>query len=301
MRIIELIGKTPKLRLSEIEKKYALPARLYAKLEMFNPGGSVKDRAALFMIENACRSGVVGEGSTVIEATSGNLGISLAMLSRNFGYRALILMPEGMSVERRKIIEAYGGDVILTEAEQGMKGAIKRAEELAFDLHNSYICSQFTNPQNSLAHYMTTGPEIYNEREGDIDIFVAGVGTGGTLMGAGRYLKEKNPGISIVAVEPEESSVLSGNKAGIHKIQGIGAGFVPPLVDMSFIDEVLTVESSLAEKCVQELATVEGIFAGFSSGAALSVAIRLAKREGNQNKSIVTLFPDGGERYLSIT
>ena len=300
MGIIELIGRTPMLRLSEVEKKYALSARLYAKLEMFNPGGSVKDRAALFMIENACRSGVVGEGSTVIEATSGNLGISLAMLSSAFGYRALILMPEGMSVERRKIIEAYGGEVILTEAEQGMKGAIKRAEELAFDLHNSYICSQFTNPQNSLAHYMTTGPEIYNEREGDIDIFVAGVGTGGTLMGAGRYLKEKNPGISIVAVEPEESAVLSGNKAGIHKIQGIGGGFLPPLVDMSLVDEVIMVESERAVALTCELALVEGIFAGISSGAALAGAISMAQRNENKNKSIVTLFADGGEKYLSV-
>lgn len=300
MRIIELIGKTPKLRLSEIEKKYALSARLYAKLEMFNPGGSVKDRAALYMIKNALQQGLLREGGVVIEPTSGNMGISLAMLSGVYKYHTVIVMPEGMSAERQRIIETYGGKVVITEAKKGMRGAIELAEKLSTKIDGACMLSQFVNPSNSLAHYMTTGPEIFDDREGDIDIFVAGVGTGGTLMGTGRYLKEKNPKISIVAVEPEESAVLSGNKAGIHKIQGIGAGFVPPLVDMSFIDEVLAVESSLAEKCVQELATVEGIFAGFSSGAALSAAIRLAKREGNQNKSIVTLFPDGGEKYLSV-
>lgn len=300
MKITELIGKTPILRLSKTERRYSLGASIYAKLESFNPGHSVKDRAALYMVKEGVRHGLIREGGTVIEPTSGNMGISLSMLSAVFGYRAVIVMPENMSVERRKMILAYGGKVILTEAERGMKGAIEKAEDLAQEIEGAFVPSQFDNPQNSLAHYETTGPEIYEKLGERIDVLVAGVGTGGTLSGVGRYLKERNPFVKIVAVEPSESAVLSGGKSGAHSIQGIGAGFLPPLLDISLVDEVVTVSSAEASDMARELSKSEGIFAGISSGAALSAAVSLAGREENLGKTVVTLLPDGGEKYLSV-
>lgn len=300
MKITELIGKTPTVRLLETERRYSTVAKIYAKLESFNPTRSVKDRAALYMVKEGVRRGLIREGGTVIEPTSGNMGISLSMLSTKFGYRAIIVMPENMSVERRKMILAYGGEVFLTEAERGMMGAIERAGELAQEIKGAFVPSQFENPQNSLAHYETTGPEIYTKLGGRIDVFVAGVGTGGTLSGVGRYLKEQNPRVKVVAVEPIESAVLSGEKRGAHSIQGIGAGFVPPLLDMSLVDEVVAISSAEALERARELSRSEGIFAGISSGAALSAAILLAGREENIGKTVVTLFPDGGEKYLSV-
>lgn len=300
MKITELIGKTPTVRLLETERRHSTVAKIYAKLESFNPTHSVKDRAALYMVKEGVRRGVIREGGTVIEPTSGNMGISLSMLSAKYGYRAIIVMPENMSVERRKMIFAYGGEVILTEAERGMMGAMKRAGELAQEIKGAFIPSQFENPQNSLAHYETTGPEIYAKLGERIDVFVAGVGTGGTLSGVGRYLKEQNPRVKVVAVEPIESAVLSGEKRGAHSIQGIGAGFVPPLLDMSLVDEVVAISSAEALERARELSRSEGIFAGVSSGAALSAAISIAGREENIGKTVVTLFPDGGEKYLSV-
>lgn len=300
MKITELIGKTPIVRLLETERRYSTVAKIYAKLESFNPTHSVKDRAALYMVKEGVRRGLIREGGTVIEPTSGNMGISLSMLSAKYGYRAIIVMPENMSVERRKMILAYGGEVFLTEAERGMMGTMKRAGELAQEIKGAFIPSQFENPQNSLAHYETTGPEIYAKLGGRIDVFVAGVGTGGTLSGVGRYLKEQNPRVKVVAVEPIESAVLSGEKRGAHSIQGIGAGFVPPLLDMSLVDEVVAISSAEALERARELSRSEGIFAGVSSGAALSAAILLAGREENIGKTVVTLFPDGGEKYLSV-
>lgn len=300
MRITELVGRTPLVRLEKIERRYSLKARIYAKLEMFNPTHSVKDRAALYMMRDAAHRGLIREGGTVIEPTSGNMGISLAMLSSAFGYRAVIVMPENMSVERQRMISAYGGEVILTDSSKGMQGAIDRAEELLRECQRAYNPSQFTNPNHSLAHYETTGKEIFSRLDRRVDIFIAGVGTGGTLSGVGRYLKEQDPCVKIVAVEPEESAVLSGRASGSHSIQGIGAGFTPPLLDMRIVDEIVMVESDLAKDVAQSLCRIEGIFAGISSGASLSAAISLAEREENKGKNIVTLFPDGGEKYMSV-
>lgn len=300
MKIAELIGKTPLIRLETIEREYSLRAKIYAKLEMFNPTHSVKDRAALYMVMDGINCGFIREGTTVIEPTSGNTGISLSMLSSVFGYRAVIVMPESMSVERREIIKAYGGEVFLTEGSKGMKGAIEKAEELSLQSPDSYIPSQFKNKSNPLSHYETTGPEIYAKLGGRVDVFVAGVGTGGTLSGVGRYLKEQKENVKIVAVEPQESAVLSGEAAGVHKIQGIGAGFVPPLLDLNIVDEILAIRSEDAMTVARALLKKEGIFAGISSGAALCAAISLAEREENRGKTIVTLLPDGGEKYLSM-
>ena len=288
------------VRLSKIEKYFGLKARLYAKLERYNPSGSVKDRAALFMIRNAVSRGLIKQGSIVIEPTSGNTGISLSMLSAIYGYRAVIVMPESMSAERVEMIRAYGGEVVLTPAESGMSGAIGRAEELAAEIKEAYIPSQFNNEHNLLAHYATTGPEIYREREGEVDIFVCGVGTGGSFCGVGRFLKEKNPSVKLFAVEPSESAVLSGGSVGKHGIQGIGAGFMPPLFDKTLADGVICVSTEQARELCSLISKKEGIFAGVSSGASLFGAISLAKEKENQNKSIVTLFPDGGEKYLSV-
>ena len=299
MNISSLIGKTKILRLRGIEEKFGLKSGIFAKPESFNPSGSVKDRAALFMIKSAFDEGLIDEKGRVIEATSGNMGISLAMLSAVFGYSALIVMPENMSPERQAFIKAYGGEVMLTSAHKGMAGAIERAERLALDVKNSYMPRQFTNRSNMLAHYKTTGPEIYSDMGGRVDIFICGVGTGGTLSGAGKYLKERIPSVRLIGVEPSESAVLSGGSAGSHGIQGIGAGFPPPLLNISLLDEVITVSTEDAMLCARQLACTEGIFAGISSGAALSAAISVAKREENKDKNIVILLPDGGEKYLS--
>lgn len=297
--VISLVGRTPIMRLYEIEKYFDLSARLYASIESYNPSGSVKDRTALFMIRDALDSGRLREGGTVIEATSGNMGISLSMLSSVYNYRAKILMPENMSEERRRLIKAYGGEVVLTPADRGMSGAMERAEELAREAR-AFIPSQFTNRQNLLAHYSTTGPQIFRKLCGGVDVFVCGVGTGGTIGGVGRYLKEKNPSVRIFAVEPYESAVISGGGRGSHGIQGIGAGFVPPLLDPTLIDGVITPTTDEAMEYQRIFLKKEGIFAGISSGAALFGAVRLAEREENKGKSIVTIFADGGERYLSV-
>ncbi len=294
-----LIGSTPTVRLSSLEKYFGLKSTLYAKLEGFNPSGSVKDRAALFMIEDAYRRGLLREGGVVIEPTSGNTGISLSMLSAVYGYRAVIVMPESMSKERRALIRAYGGEVILTDASRGMRGAIDRAGELLAEIKGAYSPSQFENPNNPIAHYMTTGREIYADTSGIVDILVGGVGTGGTLSGTGRFLKEKLPSLKVVAVEPAESAVLSGRAAAPHGIQGIGAGFVPPLLDSKIIDEILTVSTDEAKQMCRILGLREGIFAGFSSGAALSAAVSVAKGAEAAGKSIAVILPDGGEKYLS--
>lgn len=297
--VLSLVGRTPIVRLYEIEKYFDLSARLYASLESYNPSGSVKDRAALFMISEALESGRLREGGVVIEATSGNMGISLSMLSLVYNYRAIILMPKNMSEERIRLIKSYGGEVVLTNADRGMSGAKDRAEELAGETR-AFIPSQFTNRHNLLAHYSTTGPQIFRELCGGVDIFVCGVGTGGTIGGVGRYLKEKSPSVRIFAVEPYESAVVSGRGRGSHGIQGIGAGFVPPLFDLALIDGVITPTTDEAVKYQRILLKKEGIFAGISSGASLFGAVKLAQREENKGKSIVTLFADGGERYLSV-
>ncbi len=300
MSVIDLIGRTPTVRLREIEKYFNLSARLYAKLEKYNPSGSVKDRAALYMIESAVKGGLIRDGGVVIEPTSGNMGISLSMLSGVFGYRSVIVMPESVSVERRKIIFAYGGEVVLTDGKRGMRGAIERAEQLISEAKAAYTLSQFENPLNLTAHYEGTGREIYRDLGGEVDILVAGVGTGGTIGGAGRYLKEKKPSAKIVAVEPRESAVLSGGAASSHGIQGIGAGFIPPLLDMRLVDRIMTVSTDEAGEMCRILTMKEGIFAGISSGATLSAAVLLGSDKENCGKSIVLIFPDGGEKYLSL-
>lgn len=299
MNISSLIGKTKTLRFRKIKERLGLRSCIFAKLESLNPSGSVKDRAALFMIKSALCEGLIDEKSRVIEATSGNMGISLAMLSAIFGYSALIVMPENMSRERQALIKSYGGEVILTPAEKGMAGAVERAEQLALDTKGSYMPRQFSNRNNMLAHYKTTGPEIYSDMGGLVDIFICGVGTGGTFSGVGKCLKEKIPSVRLIGVEPSESAVLSGGVAGSHGIQGIGAGFVPPLLDLSLLDEVVTVSTEEAMFCARLLSRAEGIFSGISSGAVLSAAISVAKREGIQDKNIVILLPDGGEKYMS--
>ena len=295
----QLIGHTPLLELSHIEKENNLQAKIVAKLEYFNPAGSVKDRIAKAMIDDAEASGKLKPGSVIIEPTSGNTGIGLASVAAARGYRIIIVMPETMSVERRQLIKAYGAEIVLTEGAQGMKGAIARATELSQEIPNSFIPGQFVNPANPAAHKATTGPEIWEDTDGKVDIFVAGVGTGGTVTGVGEYLKSRNPNVKVVAVEPESSPVLSKGTAGPHKIQGIGAGFVPDTLNTSVYDEVLPVKNEDAFAAGKAIAKAEGILVGISSGAALHAAIELAKRPENKGKTIVALLPDSGDRYLS--
>lgn len=299
--ILGLVGHTPLVEVPNFEKLHQLKAHLAVKIESFNPGGSVKDRIALAMIEEAEESGKLKPGATIIEPTSGNTGIGIAAVSAAKGYHAVMTMPETMSIERQKLLAAYGAEVILTPGYQGMKGAIDKARELNEKIENSVILSQFTNPSNPKAHVATTGPEIWEQTEGDIDAFVAGVGTGGTISGTGMYLKSKNPDIKVVAVEPAGSPVLNGGTAGPHMIQGIGAGFIPDTLNRSVYDEVIDVENEDAFTYARELAKVEGILVGISSGAALAVAVTLAKRPEFEGKTIVALLPDTGERYLSTT
>ena len=295
----QLIGGTPLLELSGIEREYGLKARLLAKLEYFNPAGSVKDRVAKAMLDEAEKSGELRPGAVVIEPTSGNTGIGLAAVAAARGYKAVIVMPDTMSEERRRLVKAYGAELVLTDGKKGMTGAIEKAEELKAEIPGSIIAGQFVNPANPKAHFETTGPEIYDDTDGKVDIFVAGVGTGGTVTGVGKYLKSKNPDIKIVAVEPSDSAVLSGKSTGPHKLQGIGAGFVPEVLDISVCDEIMTVTSEEAFAAGREMGRREGVLVGISSGAALHAAKELAKREENEGKTIVVLLPDTGDRYLS--
>ena len=295
----ELIGKTPLLRLNGYEKNFGLEAEIIGKLEYFNPTGSVKDRIALAMINEAEKNGTLKNGSVIIEPTSGNTGIGLASIAAARGYRIILTMPETMSIERRKLLSAYGAELVLTEGTKGMKGAIAKAEELIAEIPNSLILKQFNNSANPQIHYETTGPEIWNDTDGKIDIFVSGVGTGGTITGAGDFLKSKNPLIKIVAVEPFDSPMLSEGKAGAHKIQGIGAGFVPEILNTSIYDEIITVKNSDAFETVRNLAHTDGLLVGISSGAALWAVAQIANRTENKGKRIVVILPDTGERYLS--
>ena len=297
--ILDLVGKTPLVELKRIEEKEGLQANLIAKVESFNPAGSVKDRIAKAMIEDAEAKGLLKEGSVIIEPTSGNTGIGLAAAATVKGYRMILTMPETMSVERRNIVKAYGAEVVLTDGTKGMKGAIEKADELAKEIPNSFIAGQFVNPANPETHKKTTGPEIWEDTDGAVDIFVAGVGTGGTITGTGEYLKEKKPEVKVVAVEPASSPVLSEGVSGPHKIQGIGAGFVPETLNTGIYDEIIKVENEDAFKTGRDLAAEEAILAGISSGAALYAAIQLAKREENKGKTIVVLLPDNGDRYYS--
>ena len=295
----QLIGKTPLLELTHIEKAHDLKANIVAKLEYFNPAGSVKDRIAKAMIDDAEAKGLLKAGSVIIEPTSGNTGIGLASVAAARGYRIIIVMPETMSVERRQLMKAYGAELVLTEGAKGMKGAIAKADELAKEIPNSFVAGQFVNPANPKAHYETTGPEIWADTDGKVDFFVAGVGTGGTITGTGKFLKEKNPAVKVVAVEPKTSAVLSTGIAGSHKIQGIGAGFVPDVLDTKIYDEIIPVDNDDAFAVGKEMGHREGVLVGISSGAALWAAIELAKRPENAGKTIVVLLPDTGDRYLS--
>lgn len=295
----QLIGKTPLLELTHIEKKYGLKAKVLAKLEYFNPAGSVKDRIARKMLDDAEAAGKLTPDSVIIEPTSGNTGIGLASVAAARGYRIIIVMPETMSVERRQLMKAYGAELVLTEGAKGMKGAIAKADELAKEIPNSFVPGQFVNPSNPKAHYETTGPEIFEDTDGEVDIFVAGVGTGGTITGVGEHLKDKKPSVKIVAVEPETSAVLSTGVAGAHKIQGIGAGFVPDVLDTKVYDEIIPVSNEAAFEAGKLIGKSEGVLVGISSGAAAYAAIELAKRPENEGKTIVVLLPDTGDRYLS--
>ena len=295
----QLIGRTPLLELANIEKKYDLKARILAKVEYFNPAGSVKDRVALMMINDAEEAGILTPDSTIIEPTSGNTGIGLASIAAARGYRIIIVMPDTMSVERRQLMKAYGAELVLTPGAQGMSGAIAKAEELAKEIPGSFIPSQFTNPSNPKAHVTTTGPEIWEDTDGNVDYFVAGVGTGGTITGVGQFLKSKKPNVKVVAVEPASSPVLSQGHGGPHKIQGIGAGFVPKVLDTTVYDEIIPIENEAAFASGKEVGRTEGILVGISSGAALNAAIQVAQRPENEGKTIVVLLPDTGDRYLS--
>ena len=296
---LDLVGQTPLVRLNNLIKKEGLEADVLAKLEYFNPAGSVKDRIAKEMILDAMEKGLINENTTLIEPTSGNTGIGLSAVATSLNLKIIITMPETMSVERRNLMKAYGAELVLTPGSEGMKGAIAKAKELESQIENSFIPGQFENPANPQAHYKTTGPEIYSQTEGKVDIFVAGVGTGGTISGIGKYLKEQNPNVKVVAVEPASSPVLSTGKGGAHKIQGIGAGFVPDTLDTKIYDEIITVENEDAFASGKEVAKTEGILIGISSGAAIQAAKELAKREENKGKTIVVLLPDCGDRYLS--
>ncbi len=295
----EIIGQTPLLELGGIEKELGLKTKILAKLEFFNPGGSVKDRVAKKMIDDAINKGLINKNSVIIEPTSGNTGIGLAMVAAMKGYRAIIVMPDTMSIERRLLMSAYGAEVVLSDGKEGMAGAIKKANELLNEIDGSIIAGQFENMANPMAHYETTGPEIYDDTDGKLDIFVSAIGTGGTITGTGKYLKEKIPEVKIVGVEPDSSAVLSGKEAGPHKIQGIGAGFVPNVLDLSVVDEVVTVTDDDAFETARLAAKKEGILVGISSGAALNAAIKIAQKEENAGKNIVVILPDTGSRYLS--
>lgn len=295
----QLIGKTPLLELGNIEKEFGLEARIIAKVEYFNPAGSVKDRVALSLINEAEKQGVLKKDSVIIEPTSGNTGIGLASVAAARGYRIIIVMPDTMSVERRQLMKAYGAELVLSDGSKGMTGAINKAKELAESIPNSFVAGQFVNPANPKIHEETTGPEIWDDTDGKVDYFVAGVGTGGTVTGVGHYLKKKNPGVKVVAVEPKSSPVLSEGKSGPHKIQGIGAGFVPSILDTKVYDEIITVENEDAFAVGKEIGKKEGILVGISSGAAVWAAIQIAKRPENKGKNIVVLLPDTGDRYLS--
>ncbi len=297
--IAELIGNTPLLELTGMEKKYRLNCRLLAKLEYLNPTGSVKDRAALGMVRDALDRGILAPGATIVEPTSGNTGIGLAALAASEGFRLILTMPETMSVERRKILKAYGAEIVLTDGARGMEGAIEKAQELVKQIPGSFLPGQFENPANARAHFETTGPELWRDTDGALDVFVASVGSGGTITGTGRYLKQQNPGIRVVAVEPETSPVLSGGSAGPHAIQGIGAGFVPDVLDTEVYDEILTVNNEDPFLMGKELAKTEGIQAGISSGAALYAALKVAERPESEGKTIVVLLPDSADRYYS--